>query len=357
MTLKHMNTSPTAHAIPLQTELPAILRCPDCSGLLEKENPALVCAHCGRRYPLENGVIQFVPSEDYVTNFGFEWNRYSRTQLDHEESRISEQTFIRKTGFSPQELSGKLVLDVGCGMGRFAEVASRWGAKVIGIDLSRAAEIAARNLADRPNVWICRADLRRLPFALESFDYIYSVGVLHHTPSCEQSFKSLIPFLKPGGAIAIWLYSGYNKYYRMSDVYRRFTTKLSPQKLHAVCAAVDSLYYVHAAMRPIPLIGRYLSGMLNYLIPIPLYQSREWRVLDIFDWYSPQYQSKHTYEEVFRWFEECNLCNLRVLFEPIAVRGYKASERTGKGLVGRGLSAQTLDPEASHCSSASCTLH
>jgi hypothetical protein len=46
-------------------------------------------------------------------------------------------------------------------------------------------------------------------------------------------------------------------------------------------------------------------------------------VLDTFDWYSPWYQSKHTYEEVFRWFEDCGLEDLRVILEPIAVAGRK----------------------------------
>jgi len=39
----------------------------------------------------------------------------------------------------------------------------------------------------------------------------------------------------------------------------------------------------------------------------------KWRVLDTFDWYSPWYQSKHTYEQVFRWFEGCGLEDLRVI--------------------------------------------
>ena len=323
----------------LRNDLTAILRCPDCSGHLEEHRQAFLCDRCGNRYPMRNGVTHFVPSDDYASNFGFEWQKYSRTQLDCAGSRISEDTFIRKTGFSPQELSGKLVLDVGCGTGRFAEVASRWGAKVVGVDLSRAAEVAARNLADRPNVWICRADLRRLPFSLESFDFIYSIGVLHHTPNCQQSFKMLIPFLKPKGAIAIWLYSAYNKYYRMSDIYRRFTSRISPVRLHTICTIVDSLYYLHVALRWIPWLGRRISGILNYLIPIPLYANREWRILDIFDWYSPQYQSKHTYEEVFRWFEECELGDVQVLFEPIALRGRKSAEAIERARTASGLTA------------------
>jgi len=47
------------------------------------------------------------------------------------------------------------------------------------------------------------------------------------------------------------------------------------------------------------------------------------RVLDTLDWYSPRYRSKHTYEEIFRWFESCRLDSLRVNESPIAVRGHQ----------------------------------
>jgi len=86
-------------------------------------------------------------------------------------------------------------LDVGCGMGRFAEVVTRWGARVVGIDLSVAAKVAVKNLADREFVGF-QADVFALPFAPETFDCIYSMGVLHHTPDCEKAVKVLPQYLK-----------------------------------------------------------------------------------------------------------------------------------------------------------------
>jgi len=297
------------------------LRCPKCLGELHDEPSGVYCSSCSILYPVTNGVIQFVSSEDYTESFGFEWNKYARTQLDQNGSCSSEEALRRKTGFSANDLEGKWVLDVGCGMGRFAEVASRWGANVVAVDLSRAAEVVAQNLADRNNVWVCRADLFHLPLAPASFDYIYSVGVLHHTPDCERAFKTLTQFLKPGGTIAIWVYSAYSKWYRMSDFYRRFTTRLPSRWLHAFCQIAGPLHYIHRGLRCVPAIGRILSGGLLNLFPMSTHPKWDWRVLDTFDWYSPVYQSKHTYEEVFRWFEDCGLRDLRVLFEPVAVQG------------------------------------
>jgi len=68
-------------------------------------------------------------------------------------------------------------------------------------------------------------------------------------------------------------------------------------------------------------VGRPASGALAYAIPMAHNPDPKWRVLDTFDWYSPWYQSKHTYEEVFRWFEECGLEDLRVVMQPISVTG------------------------------------
>lgn len=306
----------------LASEVRAILRCPSCQGAVRDDVGGMECASCQRKFPLVNGVVRFVDKQHYAGSFGFQWLKHDRTQLDTESSRRSEADFIRRTGLKPEDLAGKLVLDVGCGMGRYAEVASRWGARVIGIDLSQAVEAAARNLADR-DVAIFQADVFALPFAPESFDYIYSLGVLHHTPSCGKAFKSLPHLLKPGGGIAIWLYSGYNKWYRMSDIYRKVTRRMSPGLLHSLCYLSVPLYGIHRALRVIPLVGRPASGVLRYMVPMSFNQDPKWRVLDTFDWYSPWYQSKHTYEEVFRWFENCGLEDLHVAELPVSVRGSK----------------------------------
>jgi SAM-dependent methyltransferase len=231
-----------------------------------------------------------------------------------------------KTGFTPEDLKGKLVLDVGCGMGRFAEVATRWGARVVGVDLSAAAEVAAHNLANRDFVAM-QADVFHLPFSLESFDCIYSVGVLHHTPNCEQAVKVLPQYLKRGGSMAVWLYSGYSKWYRFSDIHRRYTRRLPAKTLHGMLSVVVPFFYhLGRGLRAIPLVGRPAAGVIHHVFPVNQQPDPQARILDTFDWYSPEYQSKHTYEEVFRWFESCGLEDLHVGEVPISIRGHKPSD-------------------------------
>ena len=308
----------------LAADVQAILRCLNCGGRLEGEpSRGLLCPGCKRAYPNVNGIARFVDAQHYAASFGFQWHRYHKTQLDHDQVCESERHFRMKTGLRPEELSGKLVLDVGCGMGRFAEVATRWGARVVGIDLSAAAEVAAKNLAEREFVAF-QADVFALPFAPESFDVIYSVGVLHHTPDCEAAVKALDKYLKPGGILAVWLYSGYNKWYRFSDFWRRYASRMKPETLHGILKiAVPFFYHLESGLRHIPMVGNPVAGVVHHVFPVNRQKDPEARMLDTFDWYSPKYQSKHTYEQVFRWYEAMGMEDMHVGETSIAVRGRK----------------------------------
>ena len=309
---------------PLSAELQAILRCLSCGSKLESDQAAgFLCPACKRVYPNAQGIARFVDAQYYAASFGFQWHRYQKTQLDHDELRESERHFLAKTALRPEDLKGKLVLDVGCGMGRFAEVATRWGARVVGVDLSAAAEVAAKNLADRDFVAF-QADVFALPFAPESFDIIYSIGVLHHTPDCEAAVKVLDKYLKPGGLLVVWLYSGYNKWYRFSDFWRRYTHRMKPKTLHGILkVAVPFFYNLQQGLKRVPLVGRPAAGLVQHVFPVNRQKDPEARMLDTFDWYSPKYQSKHTYEQVFKWYEAMGMEDMRVGEISIAVRGRK----------------------------------
>jgi SAM-dependent methyltransferase len=304
-------------------DLLALLCCPVCRGPLVKKENGYSCPSCGRTFPEVRGVLRFVDQSNYADSFGYQWRHFDKTQLDDPNRNLSEPDFVNKTGLKPEDFKGKLVLDVGCGMGRFAEVATRWGARVIGIDLSAAAEVAAKNLSERDFVAF-QADVFALPFLPETFDCIYSMGVLHHTPDCEQAVKVLPKYLKPGGIIAVWLYSGYNNWYRFSDQYRKITHRMAPRALHRFfSAAVPFFYWLDRGLRKVPIVGKPVAGLIHLVFPVNRNPNPEHRLLDTLDWYSPKYQSKHTYEQVFRWFESCGIGDLSVGEIPIGVRGRK----------------------------------
>ena len=281
--------------------------------------------HCGRFYPVRNDILRFVEDDQYAVNFSHEWTVHRTTQLDRDSHKESESTFRAKTGWTPEHVRGKRVLDVGCGMGRFADVVLRWGGEVIAVDLSFAVDSAKRNLASSTKFHAVQASVFDLPFRPESFDLIYSPGVLHHTPDCEQAFKRLPRLLRPGGGIAICVYSSHSFPAdsideRRDRFYRQVTTRMSPRSLHALCRLMCRLPMKHRAFWHMVLPGFIFHGIPR----LSQHPDYEWRVLDLFDWYSPAYQSKHSYPEVCRWFREAGLIDIVPLNFDVSVRGRKS---------------------------------
>jgi SAM-dependent methyltransferase len=228
-------------------------------------------------------------SHAYAASFGRQWNRYDVGRPEEDEA-----TFRVKTGIAAEELRGRLVLDAGCGGGRYARCAGRHGALVLGVDLSSAVEKAGALCAELPDVVIAQADLLELPIVEEAFDLVYSIGVLHHTPDPRRAFAQIARRVKPGGRLAVWLYRRNTLPQEwLNQGLRSITTRIPAPVLEPLCAGLG-------ALGGIPLLNRSLNKLVNFS------NHPDWtlRVCDNFDWYAPRYQSHHTLEELKRWFSE-----------------------------------------------------
>lgn len=287
---------------PMLKRVLPILADPTTGEPLRPEGDAFVST--SSRFPIVRGIPRFVGSDAYVQSFSFEWNTHHSTQLDvYRGDRSSERQFIQKTGFSPEEICGKLVLDAGVGAGRYTDIASRWGADVVGVDLSYAVEASHRNFADRPNVWIAQADIGRLPFRPGSFDFIFSIGVLHHTPDTRTYFRRLVPLLKPGGTIAIWVYPAEGDYVPRSH-WVRFVNKIPPKMFYTWCRWY--VPYMHQRT------GDPLANWFERAFPCSRQGlGLENDILDTFDGYSPRYHGIHSPDEVKEWFRAEGLADIR----------------------------------------------
>jgi SAM-dependent methyltransferase len=303
------------------------LVCPSCRGTLdllpraeadgEVEEGVLRCG-CGREYPVTRGVPRFVDNGAYASSFGFQWGRFRRVQLDSANGRReSERTLEGTTGWGAADYAGRLVLDAGVGAGRFAEIVAEKGGEVVGLDLTTAVDAAYANAGRRERVHLVQADIFAMPFREGTFDLAFSIGVLHHTPDVRAAFERVAAVVKPGGGLAVYLYARYGPANRFSDAIRRLTTRLPQRLMLALSAAAVPLYYPYR----LPALG----NVLRMVCPISLHPDWRWRWLDTFDWYTPRYQWKLFYPDVFRWFRDNGFDDVTLFDEPIRMRGLKRS--------------------------------
>ncbi len=263
--------------------------------------------------------------------YALQWGRFRI--IRPEEDRA---TFRNRTGLNPPDLATSLVLDAGCGMGRYLRVAAESGGRVVGLDLSAAVE-AARDLTDGlPRGVLLRGDLLRPPLADGLFDHIYSLGVLDHTPDPRAAFLSLAKLLKPGGRIVIWVYQRERPALeRIMDAHRSVSTRLPL----GVLVGLSRLFApVGALKRRMMFSGNRLvarSGVaLNLLtIGVSMHPDAEVRVCDTLDWYAPRYLSRHTFDEVKSWFAEAGLVDVEDLSRSQAF--FHAGQGNGINVAGR----------------------
>ncbi|MDL2279095.1 class I SAM-dependent methyltransferase [Desulfovibrio sp. OttesenSCG-928-G11] len=152
-----------------------------------------------------------------------QWMEQTRASFDTQWEALPEGDFLATdpkfiaqmsaliesyTGLPRAWFGGKCILDAGCGNGRWSYALSALGAKVTAVDQSEHGLKAARELcASFPDFQAQQANLlQALPFAADSFDMLWSFGVLHHTGNTYGAFQHLAPLVKSGGVIFLMLY-------------------------------------------------------------------------------------------------------------------------------------------------------
>jgi SAM-dependent methyltransferase len=260
-----------------ETLLP-LLACPGCGGNLdltvtqadadEISAGELRCAVCARCYPVRHGIPRFVELDndavqrETAENFGAQWLVFDQVQEHHQQQFLDWIAPV-----TPEFVRGKLVLEGGCGKGRHTRAIAEWGAAaIIGVDLSAAVEAAYRNTRDLPNAHIIQADIYRLPLK-QTFDYAFSVGVLHHLPDPRRGFLSLFGKLKPGGAISAWVYGRENNgwiVHLINPLREHFTSKLPMRVLYWLSYLPTLLLYALLKLVYAPLGRTSLKSALFY---------------------------------------------------------------------------------------------
>ena len=266
-------------------------------------------------FPAENGAYRIVKDDNYSENFGFQWNKFSDTQVDKASKLdISKTRFFAETNWDKEDLSGKNVLEVGSGAGRFSQIILDFtAANLYSVDYSNAVEANYKNNGPNERLHLFQASVYEMPFAKAQFDKVICIGVLQHTPDVEKSVQALIEMAKPGTEVVVDFYpiTGWWTKLHAKYLLRPYSKKMSHEKLYQkIDKNMDKLIKTYRFFSKLG-VGRLFNRFLpicdiDGTLPkgLPYDQLRELCVLDTFDMYSPQYDQPQKISTVVKWFQQ-----------------------------------------------------
>lgn len=331
--------------------------CRSC-GKIEVAEGLIGCTKCGKKYPVIKGVPRFLPDElqqevierypeffvryeskiapsltltqqdrigklkaQTMSSFGYEWNEFA----DYDAQNFQELIYP----IQPEYFSNKLGLDCGCGAGRHTQQAVAYGAEMVAMDLSWAVDASYKKNFSTARAMVVQCDVFNLPFRQNRFDLIYSLGVLHHTTNPPRSFDCLVPLLKPGGGIMVWIYSSTRKFVLLALKLARILTlrlpNLTVKWLSFLAACVDYGLFVwpYKVLRRIPGLGEILEAITPPRVKG--YAKYDFHVsyTDWFDRLSYPCVNYYSGDQVREWYERNGLIDLKISATgPFAWRGF-----------------------------------
>jgi SAM-dependent methyltransferase len=206
---------------------------------------------------------------------------------------------------------------------------------VVAVDYSSAVDACRANLPHE-RLHVLQGDIYALPFAPGSFDYVYSLGVVQHTPDVERAVKALAAPLKPGGELVVDVYQKHWKGWLHPRVWLRpMTTRMDGAKLFGIVErTAPALLRVSSAVGRIPAVGPVLRRFVpvaNYegQLPLTSVQLEEWAILDTYDWLAPRFDQPQTAAALQSWFLESGLGAVQVFkSDHLTARGRKAGSES-----------------------------
>lgn len=196
-----------------------MLACPACGGSLRfSDNAELKCNSCAHLFPVHSQVPMLLDnptSAELKTQdlYGDIWDNYrnNRRQQGYRAPAASHVELL-KLASNSELVQGETGIDAGCGNGGsvIAMANQHPDVRFVGIDLTGSLHLTATRTENIPNIRFVQGNLMALPLAKNSFDFIFSFGVLHHTRDPQTAFRSLLERLRPGGRITIFVYKDFS---------------------------------------------------------------------------------------------------------------------------------------------------
>lgn len=203
--------------------------CPNCKGGLilhdeKKQGEEIIegkleCMNCHHSYEIFEGVPRIIlvlkKRKEIADRYGFEWAKRAEDSFEgdtlygkSEEEELNH--FFSSFGIQASDLNGKRVLDVGCGCGRLTRMLGPHCSEVFGVDICSSIDQVYDYCKSQDRIHIIQADILKLPFRTNYFDFVWSNGVISYTGSSDEAFQSLSSLVKPRGKLFVRVFSNSN---------------------------------------------------------------------------------------------------------------------------------------------------
>ncbi len=250
-----------------------------------------------------------IGEKSVIKSFSKEWLDYDWNPEKY--WRINSEEMYRTIRFmldlENKSVENKSVLEVGIGIGGIANsVCENDGCELVGIDLSYAVDGAYKNFGSNIFFHIVQASAFNLPFKENSFYYVYSHGVLHHSSDPKTCFQNVSKLVKASGFLYVWLYSdtseNRNLLRRLLMVLEKMLRPIIwrlPQTIQNLALfPLSLLYLIHQNLYQ----RLRAKNMVNFSFREAYHAAR--------DRFTPRYAYRFSEDELAEWFTLAGYNNL-----------------------------------------------
>lgn len=270
-----------------------------------------------------------------VSGFGDEWRRMPQTHLSTREQAniFSEYFAIFPWASLPPKSVGA---DIGCGSGRWAQLAAGRCDTLHVVDAStQALDVARKNLSNQKNVIFHHASVGKLPFPDKALDFAYSLGVLHHVPDHDAAIREIARILKPDAPFLVYLYYAldnrplwFRAIWSVSNMLRVIISRMPHSLRFLVCQ-----FLAMAVYWPLSRLGAILEklGHMPASWPLAYYRNKSFYTMrtDALDRFGTRLEKRFTPYQIRSLLENAGFINVRFsektpFWCAVAVRGASA---------------------------------
>jgi SAM-dependent methyltransferase len=250
-----------------------------------------------------------------VDEFGEEWLKF----FEHDDD------LVKKGGEEYFDIlndeiinSQTYALDIGCGTGRWTKFLTSKVNFIEAVDPSNAIFAADKLLGKIENVRLSKASIETLPFEDETFDFVMSIGVLHHIPNTRLALIDCVKKVKKGGYFFVYLYYNlegrgffYKALFKSSDLVRRVVSRFPGKIKHFVCDILAIIFYM-----PFILAGRFIKFLgfkdLAKRMPLHGYQNRYFFMIrnDTLDRFGTRLEQRFSAKQITKMMESAGLTDI-----------------------------------------------